>query len=51
MSKEPVAWITNQDLLDMQANALLGKKDWSLNVGLVEHEGDVPLYTAPPVAS
>ena len=51
MSKEPVAWITNQDLLDMRAHALLGKNDWSLTVGLVKQEGDVPLYTAPPVAS
>ena len=49
--QEPVAWITNQDLADMKAHALLGAKDYSLNIGLVKQEGDVPLYTAPPVAS
>lgn len=48
MSKEPVAWVTPQDLLDMQANAIMGVKDWSLTVGLVEQKGDVPLYTIPP---
>ncbi len=45
---KPVAWINAQDLLDMKANALFGKKDWSLTVGLVEQKGDVPLYTIPP---
>ena len=45
---KPIAWINAQDLLDMQANALFGKKEWSLNVGLVEQKGDVPLYTIPP---
>lgn len=45
---KPVAWINAQDLLDMQANAIMGVKDWSLTVGLVEHKGDVPLYTIPP---
>ena len=49
--QKPVAWITNQDLADMKAHALLGAKDYSLNIGLVKQEGDVPLYTAPPVAS
>jgi hypothetical protein len=44
---KPLAWINAQDLLDMQANALVGKKEWSLNVGLVEQKGDVPLFTAP----
>jgi len=48
MSKDPVAWINPQDLLDMQANVLFGKKEWSLNVGLVEQKGDVPLYTILP---
>ena len=45
--QEPVAWITNQDLAYMKAHALLGAKDYSLTVGLVEQKGDVPLYTAP----
>ena len=45
---KPIAWINAQDLLDMQANAIIGVKDWSLNVGLVEQKGDVPLYTIPP---
>lgn len=45
--QEPVAWITPQDLADMRANALLGKKDWSLNIGLVKQDGDVPLYITP----
>ena len=44
---KPVAWINVQDLLDMQANAIMGVKDWSLTVGLVEQKGDVPLYTIP----
>ena len=47
MSKEPVAWVTPQDLIDMRANALIGTKDWSLTVGLKPEKGDVPLYTAP----
>ena len=45
--QKPVAWITNQDLLDMRAHALLGAKDYSLNIGLVKQDDDVPLYTAP----
>jgi hypothetical protein len=44
---KPIAWINAQDLLDMQANAIIGVKDWSLTVGLVEQKGDVPLYIAP----
>ena len=48
MSKEPVAWVTPQDLIDMQANALIGTRDWSLVVGLVEQKGDVALYLYPP---
>ena len=47
MSKEPVAWVTPQDLIDMRANALIGTKDWFLTVGLKPEKGDVPLYTAP----
>ena len=45
---KPIAWINAQDLLDMKANAIMGVKDWSLTVGLVEQKGDVPLYTIPP---
>lgn len=46
--QEPVAWITNQDLLDMRAHYLLGAKDYSLNIGLVKQDGDVPLYISSP---
>jgi hypothetical protein len=45
---KPVVWVAKQDLLDMQANAIIGVKDWSLTVGLVEQKGDVPLYTILP---
>ena len=45
---KPIAWINAQDLLDMKANAIMGVKDWSLTVGLVEQKGDAPLYTIPP---
>ena len=43
----PVAWITPRDLSDMLANARIGKKDWSLTVGLAKQEDDVALYIAP----
>ena len=42
--QEPVAWISAVELMVMRANALAGAKDWRVNVGLVEEEGDVPLY-------
>jgi len=42
--QEPVAWIGAVELMVMRANALAGAKDWRVNVGLVEEEGDVPLY-------
>jgi hypothetical protein len=45
---KPIAWINAQDLLDMQANAIIGVKDWSLTVGLKPEKGDVPLYTILP---
>jgi hypothetical protein len=46
--QEPVAWISAVELMVMRANALAGAKDWRVNVGLVEEEGDVGLYTSPP---
>ena len=45
---KPVAWIDPQSLTDMRVNALIGTRDWSLVVGLVEQKGDVPLYTILP---
>ena len=47
MSKDPVAWITAEDLVDMQAHAIIGVNDWSLTVGLQAQKDDVPLYTHP----
>ena len=46
--QEPVAWISAVELMVMRANALAGAKDWRVNVGLVEEEGDVGLYISPP---
>ena len=45
---KPVAWIDPQSLTNMRVNALIGTRDWSLVVGLVEQKGDVPLYTILP---
>jgi hypothetical protein len=42
--QEPVAWISAVELMVMRGHALAGAKDWRVNVGLVEEEGDVPLY-------
>jgi hypothetical protein len=46
--KEPVAWVSSEELLVMRGNALGGAKDWRINVGLVKQNGDVGLYTIPP---
>ena len=43
--QEPVAWINSKELLVMRGNAYAGAKNWRVNLGLVEEEGDVALYT------